>query len=100
MMHLFKMSHQQFYKWRETYVAPWWQLGGVIGGIRRLHTLTQDRILAALLLKMVKNINYITLGVLFGTDGPSLCKQINSLRDFIYENDTWFNRQRNLSNPR
>ena len=97
---LFKCSHQELYKFRTDYVEPWWQQAGPNGGALKQQILTPDGMTAAFHLKMVKNPDYRYLASQFGCSPTALNIKINSLRDYIYQNDPWLSRNRNLANPR
>ena len=82
------------------YVQPFWDVGGPAGGRRKMHRVTPEGLLAALLLKMNQNVSYKLLGFMLGTSPAYLRQMVTQLRDWIYQHSPWLNRLRNLGNPK
>ena len=97
---IIQMSRQSFLSWMGLYVQPFWDVGGPAGGRRKMHRVTPEGLLAALLLKMNQNVSYKLLGFMLGTSPAYLRQMVTQLRDWIYQHSPWLNRLRNLGNPK
>ena len=95
---VFGMSHQSFYQLVEKYAIPYLQRGGPGGGTLKPHHLTPDALMGLLLLKCQQNLSDRLLGAMYGEDKITVNHWLHGLRDFIYQNDEWLIRRRNLSN--
>ena len=94
------MTRQSFLNWMEDYVHPFWNTGGPAGGRRKMHRVTPEGLLAALLLKMVENPSYRLLGFMTGTSPAYLRHMVTLLRNWIFQQSPWLNRGRNLGNQK
>ena len=94
----YTVDHQTFYELVEKFAVPFIQTGGPLGGGLKPHRMTPDALMALFLLKCHENINDRLLGSLFGESAATVCRWLNGLRDYIYQNDQWLQRGRNLSN--
>ena len=96
----FSVSHQQLYYLVEKFAVPFLQTGGPQGGTLKPHRMTPDALMCLLLLKCKENLSDKLIGALFGESSHAANHWIRGLRDYIYQNDEWLIRGRNLSNAR
>ena len=92
------VGHQTLYSLVQEYAIPFLQLGGQHGGVLRPHRMTPDALMCLLLLKCKENLSDRLLGALFGESSHAANHWLHGLRDYIYQNDQWLIRGRNLSN--
>ena len=64
---------------------------------RRPHRLTPDSLVLLFLLKINEGLSDNFLGFLTGTSPQAVNSLIRRLRDFIFKNDPFLQRQRNLN---
>lgn len=95
----FGLTFQQFYFLREKYIYPCLQDGGPNGGRLFSHEMTPDSLTALLLIKMRELLSDRLLGIMFGESAARICKWLNRISSYIFENDDWLIRGRNLSHP-
>ena len=98
MLIFYSVSHQTFYSLVEEFAVPYLQGGGPLGGTMKPHRMTADSMMALLLIKCHENINDRLLGAMFGESASAANRWLQGLRNFIYQNDPWLDRGRNLSN--
>ena len=98
MFTLFNMTHQAFYALVNKFAVPFLQTGGPQGGTLKPHRMTADSLMGLLVLKCQENLSDRLLGCLYGESGQTVNQWLRNLRDYIYQNDEWLQRQRNLSN--
>ena len=98
MLTLYTVNHHNFYSLVEQFSVPFLQTGGPQGGTLKPHRMTADSLMGLLLLKCHENINDRLLGFMFGESASSANRWLHGLRDYIYQNDRWLERGRNLSN--
>ena len=98
MQTFYATSHQAFYTLVEEFAVPFLQTGGPVGGTLKPHRMTPDALMALLRLKCHHNLCDRLLGSIFGESAATVCRWLNGLRDYIYQNDPWLERGRNLSN--
>ena len=94
----YTVDHQTLYTLVNEFAVPFLLRGGPAGGILRPHRMTGDLLMAMLLLKMHENINDRLLGPMFGESASTVNRWEHGLRDYMYQNDRWLQRGRNLSN--
>ena len=89
----FTVSLQDFYLFRDQYVAP-----AMIVDNKRIHGGTSDSITALFLIKMRQDPSFRLLGLMFGCSSQTAQDRFNMVLDFIYANSSVLQRSRNLGN--
>ena len=97
MLVFFSVDHQTFYGLRDEFVIPYIQGGGPQGGVMKPHRMTPDALMGLLLFKCHENPSDRLIGALFGESASAANKWLHGLRVYIYQNDNWLVRGRNLS---